>query len=83
MYLRTVVAALVALPASAFQSVMPRGLALRDSVVREAHHVQKKGAKKHADRRPKKSRPSDINRKPTSYAEVAERPAQYTVLEEK
>lgn len=32
-----------------------------------AHHPQKKGAKKHDRYRPKKHRPSDINRKAPSY----------------
>jgi hypothetical protein len=32
-----------------------------------AHHVQKKATRKHNAMRPRKSRPSDINRKPPSY----------------
>lgn len=35
-----------------------------------AHHVQKKGAAKHERYRPRKHRPSDINRKPPSYPEL-------------
>eukprot|EP00667_Euglena_gracilis_P032720 EG_transcript_51022 len=45
-----------------------------------ATHPQKKGAKKAADRRPKKSRPSDINRKPPSYPTWEEPESEYTVI---
>ena len=43
--------------ASAFQSAMPKGVAVRDSrVILAAHHVQNKGAKKARKNRPKKVR---------------------------
>jgi len=45
-----------------------------------AHHVQKKATKKHQDRRPKKSRPSDINRKPPVYPPIPDIP-DYTILD--
>ena len=44
----------------------------------EAKHVNKKATKKHADRRPKKSRMSDIVRKPVEYPEVPSVP-EYTI----
>jgi len=44
----------------------------------EAKHVQKKATKKHADRRPKKSRMSDKIRKPVVYPEVPSVP-EYTI----
>lgn len=47
----------------------------------DAKHVQKKGAKKAAHRRPKKSRPSDIFRAKTNYPTFV-KPAEYTVVEE-
>jgi len=40
--------------------------------------VQKKAARKAAHNRPKKSRPSDINRKPTIYPSF-EKPSEYSV----
>mmetsp|Transcript_18881 Transcript_18881/g.24985 ORF Transcript_18881/g.24985 Transcript_18881/m.24985 type:complete len:96 (+) Transcript_18881:114-401(+) len=43
-----------------------------------AKHVQKKAAKRMHHRRPKKSRPSDINRKPTDYP-TFEKPPEYTI----
>ena len=56
--MRSVAFALVALflgSASAFQSAMPRSVAVRDSrVILDAHHVQNKGAKKARKNRPKK-----------------------------
>eukprot|EP00568_Trieres_chinensis_P003560 CAMPEP_0183304054 /NCGR_PEP_ID=MMETSP0160_2-20130417/9277_1 /TAXON_ID=2839 ORGANISM="Odontella Sinensis, Strain Grunow 1884" /NCGR_SAMPLE_ID=MMETSP0160_2 /ASSEMBLY_ACC=CAM_ASM_000250 /LENGTH=90 /DNA_ID=CAMNT_0025467041 /DNA_START=111 /DNA_END=383 /DNA_ORIENTATION=- len=44
-----------------------------------AKHVEKKATKKHADRRPKKSRRSDRIRKPVEYPAVENRPPEYTV----
>jgi hypothetical protein len=44
----------------------------------DAKHVQKKAAKKHAHNRPRKSRPSDINRKPVVYPSF-EKPSEYTI----
>mmetsp|Transcript_23426 Transcript_23426/g.37002 ORF Transcript_23426/g.37002 Transcript_23426/m.37002 type:complete len:87 (-) Transcript_23426:496-756(-) len=46
-----------------------------------AKHVQPKGAKKHVKNRPRKSRLSDIHRKPTSY-KVIEKGPDFTVIEE-
>ena len=45
----------------------------------EAKHVNKKATKKHQDRRPKKSRPSDINRKPVEYPDAGTAPPEYTI----
>ena len=47
-----------------------------------AHHVQKKATRGHNAYRPKKSRPSDIYRKPPSYPAFPDIPW-YTKLEEK
>merc|ERR1719247_3524389 len=44
-----------------------------------AHHVQKKATKHHHHSRPRKSRPSDINRKAPVYPEIPDIPV-YTVL---
>mmetsp|Transcript_48011 Transcript_48011/g.58137 ORF Transcript_48011/g.58137 Transcript_48011/m.58137 type:complete len:98 (+) Transcript_48011:209-502(+) len=73
---------LLALSASAFvpNTVIPFGL-VRDSVCLDAKHVQKKATKKHADRRPKKSRKSDIFRAPTNY-QTFEKPPEYQILDE-
>merc|ERR1719231_974276 len=38
-----------------------------------AHHVQKKATRGHNAFRPRKHRPSDINRKPTDYPEIPTR----------
>lgn len=43
-----------------------------------AKHVENKAARKAAANRPKKSRPSDINRKPVVYPSF-EKPAEYTI----
>jgi len=44
----------------------------------DAKHVNNKAAKKAAHNRPKKSRPSDINRKPVVYPSF-EKPAEFTI----
>jgi len=44
----------------------------------DAKHVQKKAAKKSNHNRPRKSRPSDINRKPVVYPSF-EKPSEYTI----
>lgn len=44
----------------------------------DAKHVQNKAAKKANHNRPKKSRPSDINRKPVVYPSF-EKPSEYTI----
>mmetsp|Transcript_26023 Transcript_26023/g.36998 ORF Transcript_26023/g.36998 Transcript_26023/m.36998 type:complete len:100 (-) Transcript_26023:49-348(-) len=47
-----------------------------------AKHVKKKAAKWAADKRPRKSRPSDINRKPVVYAfDTMEKPPEYTITD--
>mmetsp|Transcript_15701 Transcript_15701/g.15103 ORF Transcript_15701/g.15103 Transcript_15701/m.15103 type:complete len:98 (-) Transcript_15701:79-372(-) len=53
----------------------------RDSVCLNAKHVQKKATKRTAHRRPRKSRLSDINRKPTDYP-TFEKPSEYTISAE-
>jgi len=50
----------------------------RAEVPTMAHHVQKKATKHHHASRPRKSRPSDINRKPPNYPELPDIPW-YTV----
>merc|ERR1719274_150152 len=54
-------------------------LSERAEVPTMAHHVQKKATKHHHHSRPRKSRPSDINRKPPVYPELPDIPV-YTVL---
>lgn len=44
----------------------------------DAKHVQNKAARKANHNRPKKSRPSDINRKPVVYPSF-EKPSEYTI----
>lgn len=47
-----------------------------------AKHVNKKAAKWAASKRPRKSRPSDINRKPVVYElDSIVKPPEYTVLD--
>lgn len=53
-------------------------LSERAEVPTMAHHVQKKATKHHEHSRPRKSRPSDINRKPPVYPELPDIPW-YTV----
>ncbi len=59
-------------------------LAFAPGEIRAAKHVQKKATKKHMDRRPKKTRPSDRNRKPVPYdvdpLHAEGMPPEYTVL---
>ena len=49
-----------------------------NSITLNAKHVQNKAARKAAHNRPKKHRPSDINRKPVVYPSF-EKPAEYTI----
>lgn len=49
------------------------------SVSLDAKHVNNKAARKANHDRPRKSRPSDINRKPTSYPELPTPPPEYTI----
>merc|ERR1711862_712253 len=53
--------------ASSAWSFVPTGVHIRPSFSLDAKHVQKKATKKANRNRPRKSRPSDINRKPTNY----------------
>ena len=48
------------------------------SVALDAKHANNKAAKKANHDRPRKSRPSDINRKPTNYP-TWENPPEYTI----
>eukprot|EP00617_Octactis_speculum_P008096 CAMPEP_0185780202 /NCGR_PEP_ID=MMETSP1174-20130828/98344_1 /TAXON_ID=35687 /ORGANISM="Dictyocha speculum, Strain CCMP1381" /LENGTH=82 /DNA_ID=CAMNT_0028469677 /DNA_START=93 /DNA_END=341 /DNA_ORIENTATION=- len=50
-------------------------------VILMSKHAVAKGAKKMHRNRPRKTRPSDINRKPTTYKPVGEIPPQYEVVE--
>eukprot|EP00984_Skeletonema_dohrnii_P018314 scaffold8530_cov154-Skeletonema_dohrnii-CCMP3373.AAC.5 len=51
---------------------------LQFTISLDAKHANNKAAKKAAHNRPKKSRPSDINRKPTNYP-TWESPPEYTI----
>mmetsp|Transcript_4177 Transcript_4177/g.8065 ORF Transcript_4177/g.8065 Transcript_4177/m.8065 type:complete len:82 (-) Transcript_4177:82-327(-) len=73
------VSALFAFAAVASTSAFaPPTFGIRTEVCLSAKHVNKKGAKKAAADRPKKSRLSDINRKPTNYAPIV-KPPEYTI----
>jgi len=68
------------LPATLRAPVAPTvPLGERAEVPTMAHHVQKKATKHHHHSRPRKSRPSDINRKAPVYPEIPDIPV-YTVL---
>ena len=54
---------------------------LEHSVCLDAKHVNNKAAKKAHKNRPKKSRPSDINRAPVVYPTFT-KPAEYTIVSE-
>mmetsp|Transcript_23005 Transcript_23005/g.32411 ORF Transcript_23005/g.32411 Transcript_23005/m.32411 type:complete len:92 (-) Transcript_23005:188-463(-) len=78
MKLFSIATLLLLTPADAFiPATQPFGVA-RNAICLEAKHVQKKAARKAAHNRPKKSRPSDINRKPTIYPSF-EKPSEYSV----
>eukprot|EP00546_Thalassionema_frauenfeldii_P014199 CAMPEP_0178911864 /NCGR_PEP_ID=MMETSP0786-20121207/9937_1 /TAXON_ID=186022 /ORGANISM="Thalassionema frauenfeldii, Strain CCMP 1798" /LENGTH=108 /DNA_ID=CAMNT_0020584369 /DNA_START=59 /DNA_END=385 /DNA_ORIENTATION=+ len=67
--------------ASAFAPTL-FGVANPSSTVCFAKHVQKKAAKWAAHKRPKKSRPSDIHRKPIVYElHSMEKPPEYTITD--
>mmetsp|Transcript_2232 Transcript_2232/g.3177 ORF Transcript_2232/g.3177 Transcript_2232/m.3177 type:complete len:92 (-) Transcript_2232:190-465(-) len=69
---------LLATSASAFVPVStPFGVAISSTSL-DAKHVQNKAARKANHNRPRKSRPSDINRKPVVYPSF-EKPAEYTI----
>eukprot|EP00669_Euglena_mutabilis_P006914 TRINITY_DN2367_c0_g1_i1.p3 TRINITY_DN2367_c0_g1~~TRINITY_DN2367_c0_g1_i1.p3 ORF type:complete len:130 (+),score=36.19 TRINITY_DN2367_c0_g1_i1:32-391(+) len=65
---------------SLFQALPALGSSTRLGMELGATHPRKKGAKKAADRRPKKSRPSDINRRPPVYPTWEEPAAEYTLI---
>merc|ERR1711862_384898 len=68
--------------ASSAWSFVPTGVHIRPSFSLDAKHVQKKATKKANRNRPRKSRPSDINRKPTNYNVIIP-PPEYTIIEDK
>ena len=76
----TIFAVLLSAVQAFVPSTTPFGVVSRDvvSTALNAKHVENKAARKAAANRPKKSRPSDINRKPTSYP-TFEKPAEYTI----
>lgn len=56
---------------------------LRSATICFAKHAEKKAAKWAADKRPKKSRPSDIHRKPIIYElHSMVKPPEYTISSE-
>ncbi|GMI24999.1 hypothetical protein TrCOL_g12024 [Triparma columacea] len=67
-------------PATAFFGVSTPTSAFSSTSL-SAKHAMKKAAKGHNAYRPKKSRPSDINRKAPSYnlPKDADKPAEYTI----
>ncbi|KAL3804199.1 hypothetical protein HJC23_013718 [Cyclotella cryptica] len=71
---------LLASSAQAFVPSMPSPVQAC-SVALDAKHANNKAAKKSNHDHPRKSRPSDINRKPTNYPKW-ENPPEYTILEE-
>eukprot|EP00571_Detonula_confervacea_P015742 CAMPEP_0172298048 /NCGR_PEP_ID=MMETSP1058-20130122/863_1 /TAXON_ID=83371 /ORGANISM="Detonula confervacea, Strain CCMP 353" /LENGTH=78 /DNA_ID=CAMNT_0013007279 /DNA_START=48 /DNA_END=284 /DNA_ORIENTATION=- len=66
--------------ASSASAFMPAAAPLRICVSLDAKHANNKAAKKSNADRPRKSRPSDINRKPTNYP-TWESPPEYTISE--
>eukprot|EP00578_Thalassiosira_sp_NH16_P014226 CAMPEP_0181111014 /NCGR_PEP_ID=MMETSP1071-20121207/19033_1 /TAXON_ID=35127 /ORGANISM="Thalassiosira sp., Strain NH16" /LENGTH=78 /DNA_ID=CAMNT_0023194847 /DNA_START=103 /DNA_END=339 /DNA_ORIENTATION=+ len=72
------IASLVVLASSA--SAFVPSVAPRTCVSLDAKHANNKAAKKANHDRPRKSRPSDINRKPTEYP-TFEKPPEYTISE--
>ncbi|KAL7436139.1 hypothetical protein ACHAXH_005034 [Discostella pseudostelligera] len=73
------VASLLVLAASA-SAFVPSVVPLRTCVSLEAKHANDKAAKKANANRPRKSRPSDIKRKPTNYP-TWDKPPEYTISE--
>mmetsp|Transcript_18475 Transcript_18475/g.25423 ORF Transcript_18475/g.25423 Transcript_18475/m.25423 type:complete len:97 (+) Transcript_18475:155-445(+) len=73
-----VVVALSLIAVDAFVPSNPSPFGL--GVCLDAKHVNKKAAKRMHHRRPRKSRPSDINRKPTDYP-TFEKPPEYTITD--
>lgn len=74
------VSSLVLMPG---HSALSASKALRSPAVSMAHHVQKKATKKHQANRPRKTRPSDINRKPVEYPAIPDIPWMSPVGEQK
>eukprot|EP00547_Thalassionema_nitzschioides_P007935 CAMPEP_0194199348 /NCGR_PEP_ID=MMETSP0156-20130528/406_1 /TAXON_ID=33649 /ORGANISM="Thalassionema nitzschioides, Strain L26-B" /LENGTH=100 /DNA_ID=CAMNT_0038924233 /DNA_START=43 /DNA_END=345 /DNA_ORIENTATION=- len=76
----TILALLLA-SASAF-APLPFGVTQSSNTVCFAKHVKKKATKWAAHKRPKKSRPSDIHRKPIVYElHSMEKPPEYTITD--
>mmetsp|Transcript_20082 Transcript_20082/g.43051 ORF Transcript_20082/g.43051 Transcript_20082/m.43051 type:complete len:80 (-) Transcript_20082:275-514(-) len=73
------IAALLALASSA-SAFVPSVAPIRTCLALDAKHANNKAAKKANHDRPRKSRPSDINRKPTNYP-TWESPPEYTISE--
>ncbi|KAL3772831.1 hypothetical protein ACHAW5_009508 [Stephanodiscus triporus] len=71
------IASLLVLATSA-SAFIPSVVPLRTSVSLDAKHANDKAAKKANANRPRKSRPSDINRKPTNYPTFV-KPPEYTI----
>lgn len=72
------IASLIVLASSA-SAFVPAGAPLRTGVSLDAKHVNNKAARKANHDRPRKSRPSDINRAPTNYPELPPPPPEYTI----
>lgn len=81
MKLIAVATAILFTSASAFAPAPTSFGITRDLICLNAKHVQNKATKKHTKRRPKKRRPSDINRKKVEYPELPTPPAEFTVLD--
>ncbi|KAK1732987.1 hypothetical protein QTG54_016318 [Skeletonema marinoi] len=71
-------AILLATAVASSSAFVPSVAPLRTSISLDAKHANNKAAKKAAHNRPKKSRPSDINRKPTNYP-TWDSPPEYTI----
>eukprot|EP00577_Skeletonema_sp_RCC1716_P031929 CAMPEP_0113389782 /NCGR_PEP_ID=MMETSP0013_2-20120614/9810_1 /TAXON_ID=2843 ORGANISM="Skeletonema costatum, Strain 1716" /NCGR_SAMPLE_ID=MMETSP0013_2 /ASSEMBLY_ACC=CAM_ASM_000158 /LENGTH=78 /DNA_ID=CAMNT_0000272881 /DNA_START=52 /DNA_END=288 /DNA_ORIENTATION=+ /assembly_acc=CAM_ASM_000158 len=69
---------LLATTVASSSAFVPSVAPLRTSISLDAKHANNKAAKKAAHNRPKKSRPSDINRKPTNYP-TWDSPPEYTI----
>ena len=74
-------AAALLLLASVADAFVPSISSARRCVTLSAKHANNKAAKKAAHNRPRKSRPSDINRKPPNYPTVVS-PPEYTIINE-
>mmetsp|Transcript_2971 Transcript_2971/g.6429 ORF Transcript_2971/g.6429 Transcript_2971/m.6429 type:complete len:80 (-) Transcript_2971:1455-1694(-) len=68
----------IALLASSASAFVPASTPFRTCLSLDAKHANNKAAKKANHDRPRKSRPSDINRKPVEYP-TFEKPSEYTI----